>query len=277
MLNNFLFFDVDGTLKDPHTQQVPAGASAAVKKAQAEGCLAFICSGRPHFLVKEDFGFAPNGIIFASGGGFELGGRVVLSRVFSKVMTIAIIEKAVECRVGWNLQCFAKGYADERFRKAVEAGMARDHGTGFWTEEHYRQMCVPYEEYRGEPVYKMDVRYFEDSEKQRFLSFLKGKCEYAAQNSMGSIGELGAEISPIDVDKGTGVLMVVTHYHGDMEKTYGFGDSMNDYAMLAACKHGTAMRSGNPKLFDIADYVTDAPWEDGIAKALKHYRLIQED
>lgn len=274
MDQNFLFFDVDGTLKDSEKRIVPASASRAVRQAQANGCLAFICSGRPYFLVKEDFGFTPDGIVFASGGGFELGGRVVLSRTIHQDLVQKIIAVGRECHVGVNLQCFSLGYADRLYREGVmmEAKAAGD--KGFWTSDFFHLACHPLEEeYHGEPVYKIDVRYFPESDEAAFLNFLDGKVDYAEQTSMNTDFR-GGEISAYDVNKGTGVLMVVTHYHGNMEKTWGFGDSMNDRDMIREVRHGVVMKTGNPDLFKYAEFVAPGPGKNGIARALAYYHLI---
>lgn len=275
MRNQFLFFDIDGTLKDFKTIGVPKSASEAIQKAQKNGCLTFIASGRPRFLIKEDYGFTPHGLIFANGAGFELNGRVVLSRTFDQNLVHELMRTAEQCRVGYNLQCFDEGFANESFRHDIEVMMGnRGAMKGYLEDDYILRGIRPMKQYDGQDVYKIDIHYYEDSAKAAFLAFLKGKVEYAATLSMSADIQAGAELSPCDVSKGTGVLMVVTHYHGDMDKTWAFGDSMNDYAMIKCVRHGVAMANGVEKLKEAAEYVTDSPHEDGIAHALEHYHLI---
>ena len=69
--------------------------------------------------------------------------------------------------------------------------------------------------------------------------------------------------------------MVVTHYHGNMENTYGFGDSLNDLEMIKECAHGVVMGNGQQELKQCANYITDDVDKDGIAKALRHYQLSE--
>ena len=59
-----------------------------------------------------------------------------------------------------------------------------------------------------------------------------------------------------------------------MEKTYAFGDSMNDLEIIQAAGVGIAMGNGAPELKEAADYVTSDIGEDGIYRACKHFHLI---
>ena len=274
MQNNFLFFDIDGTLKDFRTNGVPKSASDAIRKAQGNGCLAFIASGRPRFILNEDFGFTPNGFIFASGAGFELNGKVVLSRTFDPKLLQELMRKAEQCHVSYNLQGFEGGYASPHFYHDFEDEMTNGKMKGYLEDDYLSKGLRPMNLYHEEPIYKIDIHYYKDSAKSTFMNWLKGRAEYAGTASMNPNFLDGAELSPVDVNKGTGVLMVVTHYHGDMEKTYAFGDSLNDYEMIRTVRHGVAMSNGVKQLREIAEYVTDSPHEDGIAKSLFHYHLI---
>ena len=53
-----------------------------------------------------------------------------------------------------------------------------------------------------------------------------------------------------------------------------FGDGENDIEMLRFVGVGVAMGNGGDAVKAAADYVTDAVDEDGIAKALRHFGLI---
>ena len=46
MKQKILFFDIDGTLIDEETDQVPESAKVALAKAKEKGHLLFLCSGR---------------------------------------------------------------------------------------------------------------------------------------------------------------------------------------------------------------------------------------
>ncbi len=275
MDNNFLFFDIDGTLIDPKTAATPASAAKAIKSAKERGSKIFICSGRPYYELRESFGIQRDGTIFASGGGFELDGKIVLKRIFPKELVLAIIEKAEECRVGFNVLCFDHGFSNKRWHDMVYGPLLSLPVTvanrmlilPFYAVGNY-----PIEKFAGEEVFKINIQFFPDSDKEAFDAFIKPLVTYVPVNSQMKEAT-GAEISPIDVNKGNGVLMVVTHYHGDMVNAYGFGDSLNDIEMIKECGHGVVMGNGDDELKKYANYITTDVDKDGIANALKHFGL----
>ena len=278
MDNNFLFFDIDGTLIDPKTGSTPRSASDAIHKAKENGSLIFICSGRPYYEIQNSFGIERTGAIFASGAGFELDGKLVLKRVFTKELAQAVIKKAEECHIGYNLLCMEKGFSDplwhamvfDRIRDLPASIANRILVRPFYAVGNY-----PMDKYEGEEIFKINVQYFPDSDRDSFIEFVTPITTYVPVNSQADNSRSGAEISPPDVNKGTGVLMVVTHYHGNMENTYGFGDSLNDLEMIKECAHGVVMGNGQQELKQYANYITDDVDKDGIAKALRHYQLCE--
>ena len=56
-----------------------------------------------------------------------------------------------------------------------------------------------------------------------------------------------------------------------------FGDGGNDMQMLQHVSLAVAMGNAGDELKSIADFVTKDVDDEGIAYALKHYGLIQED
>lgn len=60
------------------------------------------------------------------------------------------------------------------------------------------------------------------------------------------------------------------------EEIMACGDGMNDYEMIEKVGFGVAMENGNPKVKEIADYVTVSNEEDGVAKAIEKF-VLEED
>ncbi len=58
------------------------------------------------------------------------------------------------------------------------------------------------------------------------------------------------------------------------EEIMACGDGMNDYEMIEMAGFGVAMENGNPKVKEIADYVTVSNEADGVAKAIEKFVLV---
>lgn len=65
------------------------------------------------------------------------------------------------------------------------------------------------------------------------------------------------EILPPDCGKGEAVNWLSNHIGLSLEKTMGFGDSMNDESLIRLCKYGVCMKNGLDAIKEIADFVTE--------------------
>ena len=82
------------------------------------------------------------------------------------------------------------------------------------------------------------------------------------------------EILPPACGKGEAVSYLAKHIGIPVEKTMGFGDSMNDESMFKLCGYGIAMQNALPYIKSIASYVTRLDNNNsGIADFLREYVL----
>jgi hydroxymethylpyrimidine pyrophosphatase-like HAD family hydrolase len=77
-----------------------------------------------------------------------------------------------------------------------------------------------------------------------------------------------------ETGKSKGIEWLMERFGVELENTYAFGDGFNDVDMLTNVGHGIAMGNASPELQRVAEYVTDPPEEDGILRALEHYRIL---
>lgn len=82
------------------------------------------------------------------------------------------------------------------------------------------------------------------------------------------------ELLPIGIDKGLAIERLLPRLHLTPENLMSFGDSYNDITMLEKSGIGIAMANGEEAVKAVADYVTDSNENDGIAKALQHFRIM---
>lgn len=84
------------------------------------------------------------------------------------------------------------------------------------------------------------------------------------------------EINREGTAKGLGLLMLGERLGIQGEEIMACGDGMNDYDMIERVGFGVVMANGNPRLKEIADYITESNEEDGVAKAIERYVLEGE-
>ena len=99
-MKSLLFFDIDGTLISEETKTIPESAAASIRKAQENGHLAFVNTGRPfsHLDPKVPaMGFS--GYVCSCGMYIRLGDSVIQEIRLPRERCAEIRDCARECRI----------------------------------------------------------------------------------------------------------------------------------------------------------------------------------
>ena len=258
---NALFFDVDGTLMDEHGI-VPQSARDAIHAARENGALVFINSGRPYALAKAVDGLVEyDGLLCGCGTDLRIGGKQLYSHLLPAE----------------GVHQLQQTYADY----GVDAVLEGPEGDAFGEKNRLKDTIDMKEFIRGQDA--LSVQAFDDpdfpankfciltDEKSRTKEFLESIAWFTDPIDR---GEGFYECPAKGHNKGQAVQTTVELLGLDPARTYAFGDSMNDVAMLEAVRHPVIMAQHDKPLEALCEYVTDGIHEDGIANALKHYGLI---
>src|SRR2546429_570704 len=97
-------------------------------------------------------------------------------------------------------------------------------------------------------------------------SVLEGAVQVTYSTSEGLI-----EISAAGVTKQSGLAAVASRCGVAAEDIVAFGDMPNDVPMLEWVGHGVAMANAHPAVLPVADEVTAANTEDGVAQVLERW------
>lgn len=265
-----LFFDVDGTLTSFDPDDMTDKDFSAVRPSQAvaeafhrlrdAGHKAFICTGRPLWLIADSLrALDPAGIVAMAGATLEVEGRVV------------------------HEDCFDEDIVEELARRISVAGGEALFETNGAT-------------YSLEPVgveqsFLLGAGVVHSVEEMRVDGRLRvGKVCLNAPNlarvanddgfiernfELCNTGGQNRELSPKGIDKGVGVTRALEYLgRTGNARTFGFGDSGNDLGMLAAVETAVAMGNAMPEVKAVADYVTDDVEHDGTVTAMRHFGLI---
>ena len=253
-----IFFDVDGTLVDPKTHQMPDSAIDTLKKLQEKGYLCCIATGRPYENAKTTAAFHAidwDGYICCNG-------QQVLDKDHNYIYQ----------------EAFTKEKAEEVIQVANRLGhpmCAMTDGQWFMTKEA-DDNCK-----EAMRVLKMEIPEIEAFDQQTILSFIlfaDASYDYQPYFDIDGIRVNPsyfpyADVGVLGTSKAKAVDIFLKH-HG-LQGYIAFGDSMNDYDMLEHANVSIAMGQGDPRLQAIADHVTKPVDEDGILFAYQNYECFK--
>ena len=262
-----IFLDIDGTLVQPGENTPPDSAVQAIRAAQAKGNKVFLCTGRNLDMLKPLLRFGFDGMVASSGGYVTVGDEVIYDNPMSvedtKLALAVLHENGVFCTVeavdgsfgDENLSEFLSGQGEgnseiERWRKALSENLN----------------IRPMGEYDWRPVYKVGIMCLKLEQLDAAKLLLSDKYDFVVQD-VPEHGCVNGEICPKAFDKGRGVLHVCEKLGIPVENTYGFGDSMNDLAMIQTVGTSVCMANGSETLKGLSDIVCPSVAEDGLAKA----------
>lgn len=262
MERKIVFFDIDGTLLDDKTGTVPQSAVDAIHKAQQNGHVLIVNTGRPNIGVDpviKEIGF--DGYICGCGTYIEYKEKELFHVSLEEQIRREIIRKIYECRV----QSMLEGVRGVFFTKNA----THPHCIEF--HENYTRNKAPIGCFEPGEMCEFDkfvVLYDESSDIATMRNFLKTDFEIIER------GKGFIEVIPSGYSKATGIQFLIDYLNMDLEQCISIGDSTNDLSMLEYTKESVAMGNSNPILFDKVTHITTDIDKDGIANALEHYGLI---
>lgn len=277
MKKKILFFDIDGTLINS-AQEMPDSAARALRKAREEGHILCLCTGRSYGqLIPLLLNFGFDAIVAASGSYVRVGDEVIYHHRMDAEQVVRIVAY-IESKQG-SYFC----------QNASSIVLTAEHARRM-EERMINQMHVPREEVLKMRKSNRIVEHIRDGaddvEKLLFFDLFLPLEEIQAgvgeniaitTNSYETAPEGSGELTVRGIHKGTGMQVLLDYYGMSREDVIAFGDSGNDTEMIEFAGYGVVMGNGSPELKKLADMVTDAIWDDGLAKALYRLGLCGEE
>lgn len=268
-----IFIDIDGTLTPAGENTPPDSAVQAIRDAQKAGNKVFLCTGRNFDMLKPLLRYGFDGVVGSSGGYVTYGDEVLYDAPMTDEQRDTALDSlhrngvfcTIEAKNGsWgdsNLRDFLKDQPEgnseiERWRKALSGNLG----------------IRPMEEYDGSPIYKVVVMCLKMEQLDEAKSLLEDQFDFCMQE-VPEHGCVNGELISRKFDKGRGVLKICERLGVPVSDTIGFGDSMNDEAMIRVVGTSVCMENGAEALKKICDYVCPAVTDDGLAKAFDKFHL----
>jgi Cof subfamily protein (haloacid dehalogenase superfamily) len=259
--------DVDGTLLGPD-DRVPVRAAAAIARLVAAGVGFVLVTGRPPRWIPPVVAEVPQArlAVCANGG-------VLYDAAEDRVLWARTLDPDAldELATGVAQVLPESGLAVERIGER-----ALDDRAPFVAEPAYQHAwpdtdhdTTHRDDLLSRPAVKMLVRcpgLSSDAMVAALTPVVGHLADLTFSHPRGLV-----EMSPPGVTKATGLAEVARRFDVDRADVVAFGDMPNDLEMLRWAGHGVAMGNAHPALLEVADEVTAANGEDGLALVLERW------
>lgn len=259
-----VFFDIDGTLVDDATQVIPRSTIEAVEALAAGGHIPVINTGRPYTHIDPRVrAMAFRGYVCGCGMEIRYDDRWLARRTPEQEVCSLVVQQARRYGV---LPMFEATDGTACYDPALLG-----HPTQLRELENARK--------RGFPVCSID----EHPNFSKFaswcpreddaLAFRRAVEPYFDYIPRGSEGF--SEFTLKGCSKAAGMLELLETLGISRSETLAIGDSTNDMPMFQTAAHTVCMGNGLPEVKQAVQYITASVLEDGIARALRHFGLIE--
>lgn len=263
--------DMDGTLltDDKYLQKETL---QAIEEADLAGKLIALCTGRPLSELKPYLpllGHVRYGILESGGCIYDFREKKVLSRhtlpstIIPEILSIMKLEEIMP-------QAIIEG---KSFVSTVDLENMDHFQMGIYSSL-YHEVASPVEdmfhliEENASLISKLNLYHVSRQASMRTsqrLEHLPVVRTYAEHSSL--------ELSPMGVDKGSGLKELAAYLGIPMDQTIAVGDADNDIPSLKEAGLGVAMKNAKTDVLACADVITDDNEHDGCGKIIRQYLL----
>lgn len=258
-----LFFDIDGTLVSFDTHEIPQSTIDALIAAKAKGLQLFISTGRPKAIINNLSALQErnliDGYITMNGAYCFVGSEVI----YKSAIPTADVQALMDFCTNKNYPCIVVGEHDVCVCQPNELVKQIFHD---FLKVDILPIKTPEAAIQGKDIFQLTPFITEEEESEVLPSI--PNCE------IGRWFPAFADVTAKGNTKQRGIDEIIDHFGIRLEETMAFGDGGNDISMLRHAGIGVAMGNAKEDVQAVADYVTASVDEDGIAHALKHFKII---
>jgi len=269
MKRKIAFFDIDGTITSEIDGSIPQSTVDSIRRAQQNGHLMFINTGRCMQNVEERFreiGF--DGYACGCGTNIYCKEKNELKEILYVEQSHEIVMEILNHARKFALDLLFESKKEVRFdtaRPLVTAGGMRQYQA--FVNRNYDMSHEP--ESADFTCDKFVIWFSDINDLAKFRKV--SDCNFECIDRGGNF----REFVPHGYSKATGIQRILDYYGMSLEDAYALGDSNNDLSMLSYVTNSIAMGNSNPiSLFDQVSYVTGKSSEDGIYQALEHFGFL---
>ncbi len=245
-------FDLDGTLLDPRSNQVPISTINALRRLKEKGHFCMIATGRSFKSVLESgiVDIIPwDGFVVSNGQQVNQNlDKIVYKEYFDHDAIVAITDYADQHNLVLQYQA-SPSFLNKEPDEAL-------HASHNFFHEPIPELVKTYTDEKVEMlmVYTFDHKHFDH------INTIPGVIAYPGQAPY-------ADINDSNYSKHEGIMVLLESYNLDPSNYIAFGDGSNDIEMIRKAKLSFAMGNASPLLKLHADVITKSVHNDGIYTA----------
>ena len=267
--------DMDGTLLDSRKHVLPS-STAAIDRALDAGRHVAICSGRCPAMVEVSRAELGRISYAICGSGTSLYSLDEQRLLWETHLSHDVLTRILEVCEGED--CLFEPFTGTSFYYERDA-LERMPGLGLGVYvEAYRASGRRAEDMRAllcDPasrIQKLNVHFCSTAARAHVRELVSG-----LGVGLVDFEEASLEFSPVNANKGTGLLALADLLGIPREATIAVGDADNDLPMLEAAGLGVAMGNANPRVLAAADARVADNDHDGVAEAISRFLLADAE
>lgn len=263
--------DMDGTLLDSH-KNITSRTREAIHAAAALGKEVVFCTGRGTSELFRYFDLLPDvRYAICSSGAYVYDSRTD-TFLFPHPLERSVLEELFRIMEPRDImpQIFVGGtpYFSQRNLDAIERYQIDYYkqlflDTGILCDNAYTASLAA-----GEHIYKICFYHQSVEQRARSRELLSRLPLVLADSEISSL-----EVSPANVDKGTGLTNLCRFLHIPMEQTVSVGDSFNDLSVLHTAGLAVAMGNAREAVKKVCNVVVADCDHDGVGEAIERFLL----
>ena len=263
MMINHVVFDLDGTLTDRNTGNIPKSTLEAIDQLKKRGITIILATGRPYYEIDPILVQQINADYVVS-----LNGRVIYNdkkeMLWNKAIEGDVVQQVIDYANKMGLEHGVHTLEEtiilsgDSIQKQIENVIKRPRDL-----KHSNHID------HATPIYNIMIKM--ESPEQ-----IKGFRTEFPELIVETFGSIFFDVYSKDVDKSVGIDHVFKMIHGQWSKTLVFGDGANDICMAKKAEIAFAMGDAHPDLMKVKSIrVTSKSDEAGIPNALRKLGMIE--
>lgn len=252
-----IFFDIDGTLVDPATGNIPESAITALNLLHQKGIRLCIATGRPIVSLPDLSAITLDAMVTFNGA---------LCYTDTQTIRSCPIPHETVKKVIANTASLGRPVSVAVRDRLVANGIEKDLADYYVVAGLVLTVAEDFDEAIQQDVYQIMMGY-KGSELDTILQGTTGlKAALSWERAADIVSDTGG--------KGPGIRAILDHFGLDASQAMAFGDSYNDMEMFCEVGTGIAMENAAQALKDIASYVCGHVSQDGIYNFCQEHGLI---